>query len=196
MCLASKDIKRIVAYSSVSQMGYVIFGLATATPQGVSGGLTHVISHGLIKMLLFMTVGIIMTATGRRYIDEMGGLWSHAPGAAALLAVGALAIAGLPLLPAFVDEWMILSGGIMSPYPLLGYLQLPAYLLTTIYALWLVTRVTLGSAPEGLTIEPVPRSMLWSAYAVIGLSLAMGLYPTPVLRWAGEAAALLALGGP
>ncbi|MBN1401097.1 MAG: hypothetical protein JXA74_09685, partial [Anaerolineae bacterium] len=66
MCFAARDIKRLVAYSSVSQMGYVLFGLAELTPRGVQGALMHLVNHGIIKALLFMGVGLIMHATGRR----------------------------------------------------------------------------------------------------------------------------------
>ncbi|TEU07900.1 MAG: NADH-quinone oxidoreductase subunit M, partial [Anaerolineales bacterium] len=72
MCLASHDIKRIVAYSSVSQMGYVLFALAEMTPRGIAGGVFHVINHGILKALLSMGVGLIMRATGRRRIDRLG----------------------------------------------------------------------------------------------------------------------------
>ncbi|MBM3187281.1 MAG: NADH-quinone oxidoreductase subunit M [Chloroflexi bacterium] len=194
MCLASKDVKRIVAYSSVSQMGYVLFALATLTLQGVAGSVFHIVAHGILKALLFMSVGLVMRATGRRDINQLGGLARTMPRAAALLFLATLTLAAVPPLCAFHSEWLILSGGLASGYPLLAYLEFLAPLLTAGYGLWLSTRLALGEPPPGLETKPVPRSMLWSCYGLATLSLVVGLVPAPFYSWA-MAAARLVLGG-
>jgi len=195
MCFAERDIKRIVAYSSVSQMGYLLFAMATLVPQGLAGALMHVVSHGLLKALLFIGVGLVMWATGRRSLDELGGLRDRLPIILVLLLLGAVGIAGVPPLCAFYSEWFILSGGLASAYPLLGLLACGAPLLTTAYALWLVARLAFGEKPSGLTMRAIPRMMVWSGYLMGGLALAAGLFPSALLRLGQQAAALLIPGG-
>ena len=194
MCLASRDIKRLVAYSSVSQMGYVLFGFASLAPRGVAGGIFHVISHGILKALLFMGVGLIMRATGRRQMDELGGLAKRMPTVAAGIGVGAIAIAGMPPFCAFHGEWLIFSGGLSSAYPILGYLEFLAPVLTAAYALWFVARLAFGPEPSDLGISPTHRAMRASFWALVLASLLLGLFPSPVYRWVGSAVSLLTVG--
>jgi len=194
MSLASGDIKRIVAYSSVSQMGYVLFALASLTPSGVAGGTFHVISHGILKALLFMGVGLIMRGTGRRRIDALGGLSRRMPGVALGLGIGAIAISGMPPFCAFHSEWMIFSAGIASPYPVLAYLELLAPLFTAAYALWFAVRLAFNPVPPDLDVRQNHRAMRWSFYFLVILALLVGLYPAPVYRWVERAASSLALG--
>jgi NADH-quinone oxidoreductase subunit M len=195
MCLAARDIKRIVAYSSVSQMGYVLFAAATWQVQGLTGGLMHVVSHGTLKALLFIGVGLVMWATGRRNLDELGGLGKPLPAVTGILWVGAIGIVGAPPLCAFYTKWLIISGGLASAYPLLGFVACATPLLTTVYALWLVARLTLGTAPQDLEIRPIPRAMVWSAYLMGGFALAGGLFPSFLYHWGQQAATLLMRGG-
>lgn len=191
MCLASRDIKRLVAYSSVSQMGYVLFALGSLTPRGVAGGTFHVISHGILKALLFMGVGLIMRGTGRRQIDELGGLSRRMPWVTMGLGIGAIAISGMPPFCAFHSEWMIFSAGISSPYPVLAYFELLAPLFTAAYALWFVVRLAFNPVPPGLRVSRNPRAMRWSFCFLVILALLVGLYPAPVYRWVERAAALV-----
>ena len=95
MALAERDIKRIIAYSSVSQMGYILFEVGTLTYQGVAGATLHVIYHAIVKALLFMCAGLVIHATGRRDIGQLGGLGKEMPLVAICTGVGALAIAVL-----------------------------------------------------------------------------------------------------
>lgn len=195
MSLASRDIKRLVAYSSVSQMGYVLFGLATLTPHGMAGGVLHVISHGILKAALFMSVGLVIWGTGRRRLDHLGGLLTKMPGTSVCLALTTIAMAGLPPFVAFHDEWMILEGGLLSDHPIVSYAEFLSPLLTAAYGLWLTVRVVLGVFPEGANVSPVPRSMRWSTYALVTLALLLGLFPSMLYRWANEAVAAIACRG-
>ncbi|HUV94625.1 MAG TPA: NADH-quinone oxidoreductase subunit M [Anaerolineae bacterium] len=194
MCLACRDIKRIVAYSSVSQMGYVLFALASMTPRGIAGGIFHIINHGILKALLFMGVGLIMRATGRRRIDQLGGLSRSMPGIAAGISIGAIAITGVPPFCAFHSEWMIFAGGLSSSYPTLGYLELLAPLFTAAYAIWFATRLVLGPEPPGLQVRQNHPAMRWSFYLLVALAFAVFLLPGPIYGWANRATSLLGLG--
>lgn len=194
MALAEQDIKRIVAYSSVSQMGYILFGLGTLTHDGVIGATLHVIYHAIVKALLFMVMGLVIRATGRRRIGELGGLGSAMPLIAVCAGIGALSIAGMPPLGIFTSEWMIFSGGFHTAYIGLSAATLFGSLLTVVYALLLVGRIFVGAQPEGLQVGPLPRAMVLTTAAMTVLLIVEGLFPGPLFDWA-EHELLLLLGG-
>lgn len=195
MCLGSSDVKRLIAYSSVSQMGYILFGLATLTERGVSGAVLHVLTHGLVKAALFMGVGLVMEATQRRRLEDLGGLLRPMPAAMLGLAVGCLAIAGTPPFGPFHSDLLIFTGGLASGQTLAAYLQLFAPVLTAAYAVWFVLRLALGKAPEGFTLQAVPRTMQAAFYAALVSLTIVGVVPEPFYRMASLAASLVARGG-
>lgn len=194
MALAERDIKRIIAYSSVSQMGYILFGLGTLTYDGIAGATLHVIFHAIVKALLFMGVGLVVRATGRRRITELGGLGSAMPLVALCTGTGALAIAGMPPLCIFDSEWMIFAGGFHTAHIGLSILTLFGSLLTVAYALWFVGRIFFGTQPEGLTIDRLPWAMVAPTVLLAALSLIEGVFPAPVFDWVDQALNLI-LGG-
>jgi NADH-quinone oxidoreductase subunit M len=192
MALAERDIKRIVAYSSVSQMGYILFALGTLTSDGVAGAIAHVVFHGIVKALLFMCVGLLMRATGRRTITELGGLGRAMPVAAACAAAGALALAGVPPMSMFVSEWLIFSGGFHTGRLWLAVAMVFSTLLTVGYSLWFFGRIFLGSAADGPrtavpAVERLPISMVAPTVVLAVLALVAGLFPAPVVGMAGQA---------
>ncbi len=194
MALAEQDVKRIIAYSSVSQMGYILFGLGTLTYDGVTGATLHVIYHAIVKALLFMCVGLVIRATGRRRIAELGGLGSAMPLVAICTGAGALAIAGTPPFCIFTSEWMIFSGGFHTAHVGLSVLTLLGSLLTVAYALWFVGRIFFGTRPEGLTVRQLPWAMVAPMVLLAALALIGGLFPAPVFDWVAHALPLI-LGG-
>ena len=194
MALAEQDIKRIIAYSSVSQMGYILFGLGTLTYDGIAGATLHVVFHAIVKALLFMGVGLVVRATGRRRIAELGGLGSAMPLAALCIGTGALAIAGTPPLCIFDSEWMIFSGGFHTAHMGLSILTLFGSLLTVAYALWFVGRIFFGARPQGLTVDRLPRAMVVPTVLLTALALVEGLFPAPLFDWVDQALNLI-LGG-
>ena len=194
MALAERDIKRIIAYSSVSQMGYILFGLGTLTYDGIAGATLHVIFHAIVKALLFMGVGLVVHATGRRRITELGGLGSAMPLVALCTGTGALAIAGMPPLCIFDSEWMIFAGGFHTAHIGLSILTLFGSLLTVAYALWFVGRIFFGTRPEGLTIDRLPWAMVAPTVLLAALSLIEGILPAPLFDWVDQSLNLI-LGG-
>jgi len=195
MALAERDIKRIIAYSSVSQMGYILFGLGTLTYDGISGATLHVIYHAIVKALLFMCVGLVIRATGRRRIDDLGGLGKAMPAVAICAGVGALAIAGTPPFCIFDSEWMIFAGGFHTAHIGLSILTLFGSLLTVAYALWFVWRIFLGQQPEGLTVSQPPWAMLAPTLLLAALALIEGVFPAPLFDWVAHELTLILGGG-
>jgi NADH-quinone oxidoreductase subunit M len=194
MALAERDVKRIIAYSSVSQMGYILFGLGTLTYDGIAGATLHVIFHAIVKALLFMGVGLVVRATGRRRIEELSGLGSAMPLVALCTGVGALAIAGMPPLCIFDSEWMIFAGGFHTAHIGLSLLTLFGSLLTVAYALWFVGRIFFGTRPKGLTVDRLHWAMVAPTVLLAALALIEGLFPAPVFGWVDQALNLI-LGG-
>jgi NADH-quinone oxidoreductase subunit M len=194
MALAEQDIKRIVAYSSVSQMGYILFGIGTLAHDGIVGATLHVVFHAIVKALLFMCVGLIVRATGRRRITELGGLARPMPLVAACAVIGALALAGTPPLCLFDSEWMIFAGGFNTAHIALPVLAVLGSLLTVGYALWFVGRILLGARPDGLEIRPSHWAMLVPTVLLTALTLIEGILPAPVFDWVDRAARLISGG--
>ncbi len=116
LALAQTDLKRIVAYSSVSSMGYVILGLIAFTEFGVGGATFQMIAHGLISGLMFMAVGVIYNATHTRIVSDMSGLADRMPIAVWILVAGAFAYMGLPLMAGFAGEFFIFVGSFGSEF--------------------------------------------------------------------------------
>jgi NADH-quinone oxidoreductase subunit M len=194
MALAEQDVKRIIAYSSVSQMGYILFGLGTLTQDGVAGATLHVIYHAIVKALLFMCVGLIIRVTGRRRIKELGGLGSEAPLIAICTSMAALAISGTPPFCIFDSEWMIFAGGFHTTHIGLSILTLVGSLLTVAYALWFMGRIFFGKRPEGLTVSQPPMAMLVPTVLLAALALIEGIFPASVFDWVAHELPLLLRG--
>jgi len=183
MALAERDLKRIIAYSSVGQMGYILFGLGTLTAEGITGATLHVVYHAIVKALLFMGAGWVIRSTGRRRITELGGLAKRMPLAALCTGVGALAIAGMPPFCIFDSEWMIFSGGFQTAHIGLSVVTLLGSLLTVVYAAQLIVGVFFGSLPEGLATKEVHWAIVVPTATLAVLALIEGLFPAMLFDW-------------
>jgi NADH-quinone oxidoreductase subunit M len=188
MALAQDDIKRLFAYSSVSQMGYIIFGIATATELGVGGSVFQFVSHGTAKAILFMVAGlIIVQAGGLRSIKKMGGLSQKLPITAVCAAVGFLALLGFPETNGFQSEWLIFGGGFQlatapGPYQnywvILAILAVISTIVTAGYALWTMARVFFGKLPEELSkVREGSPYMLGPMIFLAVLTITLGVFP-------------------
>jgi NADH-quinone oxidoreductase subunit M len=195
MALAERDVKRIIAYSSVSQMGYILFGLGTLTADGITGATLHVIYHAIVKALLFMGAGWVLKSTGRRTITELGGLAKPMPLAAVCTGVGALAIAGMPPFCIFASEWMIFSGGFHTAHVGLSVITLLGSLLTVVYAAQLIIRIFFGSLPEGLTTKKVHWAIVAPTALLSALALIEGIFPAMLFDWVIHELPLILGGG-
>ena len=185
MALAEKDIKRIIAYSSVSQMGYILFGMGTLTLRGMEGAIMHVVYHAIVKALLFMVVGILISVTNEREIDKIGGLGMKYPALCISAAIGVLGISGMPPLGIFNSEWMIFAGGFDSGISIaLTVMTLLGSIFTVIYALRFFGGIFFGKrSPEDLPAK-APLALTIPTVAVMIFLLVEGLLPGPLLSWA------------
>jgi len=184
MALAQTDIKRLLAYSSISQMGYIFFGLGVGTGIGATGGIFHVVNHALCKSLLFMCAGAIMHQTGTRDITKLGGLADKMPITCIASFMGALSLAGTPPLNGFWSEWMIFSGGFASGKTFITVIAIVSTAITAGYYLWFLWRVFFGTTPKRLeTTKEVSWLMRIPMVFLAAAALLIGLWPDLVLRF-------------
>jgi NADH-quinone oxidoreductase subunit M len=180
--LAQTDVKRLIAYSSISHMGFVTLGIFTLNRSGLEGAILQMINHGIITGALFLCVGMIYERTHTREIVDYGGLFKVAPVYSTFLAIFCLAATGFPGLNAFVGEFLIISGAFRI-WPGLGVMAVWGVALGTTYILWLYYRVALGDVSpglRGLRLDLNVREAATLAPLVL-LALVIGLYPEIVL---------------
>ena len=182
--LVQTDIKRLIAYSSVSHMGFVTLGIFTLSRSGVEGAILQMINHGIISAALFLCVGMIYERTHTREIKDYGGVAKIAPVYSTFLALFCLAAAGFPGLNSFVGEFLII-GGAFQTQVWLGAMAVWGVALGTAYMIWLYYRVVMGelnSGLEGLRLELNAREA--ATLAPLGLlALCLGVYPELVLSY-------------
>jgi NADH-quinone oxidoreductase subunit M len=179
--MAQTDLKKLVAYSSISHMGYVMLGMAAFTPQGINGAVLQMFNHGTITAMLFLLVGVIYDRAHHRNIDGFGGLAGIMPVYTGITAVAFFAAMGLPGLSAFISEVLVLLGA-WQRYPGLTIVAATAVVLTAGYLLWTLQRVWLGTAdPKYLTLPEVSGRELVTLVPLAAIVIVLGVYPHAVL---------------
>jgi len=185
MALAQTDIKRLLAYSSISQMGYIFFGIGVSSELwelGVTGGLFHIVNHAIGKGLLFMCAGVILHQTGTRDIRKLGGLAGKMPITAISCLIGALSLAGTPPLSGFWSEWMIFGGGLAAGKVLFTLIAVISSVITAGYYLWFVWRVFFGATPENLeNVKEGSWLLLIPIVALTAATIVLGIWPDLLL---------------
>jgi len=172
------DLKALVAYSSISSLGYILLGAASGNAVGLNGAVFQQVAHGLYSALLFILVGVIAARTGTRRIAELGGLATRMPWAGGLLALGALAAMGLPGLAIFVSEFMSVMGG-YTTFPVQGVLGALGIIFSAMYLLYMLARVIFGPIERPAYEEATDAGPVEMA-AVVPLAvllLVLGIFP-------------------
>lgn len=185
MALMQDDIKRLLAYSSISQMGYILFGLGSESILGITGGTLMYVTHGLGKAILFMMAGSIILQTGTRSMAKLGGLAGKMPYTAVLAMIGALTIIGIPPTSGFMGEWILFNGVLqtaaadMDPLRTTMFaLGILATVLTSAYILWMYKRIFFGKIPEELAhVKDSNRYITATMGVFAAMTLIIGVYP-------------------
>ena len=174
------DLKKLVAYSSVSHLGFVMLGLFALTPTAVAGSVYQMLNHGLSTGGLFLLVGMIYERRHTRRIADFGGLWAAVPVYAALFLVVMLASLGLPGLNGFVGEFLILLGAFRD-WPWATAVATSGVIFAALYLLWMYERVMLGPLvhEENKRLSDLSRRELAVLVPIIALCFLMGVYPKP-----------------
>jgi NADH-quinone oxidoreductase subunit M len=186
MAYSQTDLKRLVAYTSVSHLGFVLLGIFSRNSLGLQGAVMTMISHGLSTGALFVLVGCLQERLHTRDLDQMGGLWATMPrlsGAALFFSLGSL---GLPGLGDFVGEFLVLLGSYRVSITITVVASV-GVLASTFYALRMVQRAFQGPNTHAWQVPDLnPREALMMAVMIVGL-LGLGLYPQPVLNTSAQA---------
>jgi NADH-quinone oxidoreductase subunit M len=177
-----RDLKRLVAYSSVAHLGFIVLGTFAFTSQGLSGGVLQMVNHGISTGALFLLVGMIYDRRHTRQISELRGLQKPAPVMAAIFTVVMLSSLGLPALNGFVGEFLILIGT-FATHRWWAVVATSGVILAALYLLWAYQRVFHGEPDEA---NADMRDITWRERGVIApllfLIVFLGVYPKPVLE--------------
>jgi len=191
MALVQDDIKRLLAYSSISQMGYILLGISSVQVLGVSGAMFQYVTHGLGKGILFMVAGAIMLqADGLRSIRRMGGLAAKMPLTATAALLGFFTIMGLPPTTGFVSEFLIFAGSFHEAFTLgstfrlaLAFLGVVSTALTAGYSLWAIKRIFFGQLPSELSnVKEAPLTITGPILVLAAISIMIGIFPDIIER--------------
>jgi NADH-quinone oxidoreductase subunit M len=190
VALVQPDIKKLVAYSSVSHLGFVVLGIFAMNLQGMQGGILQNINHGLSTGALFLLVGMIYERRHTREISAFGGLWQAIPIFAFFFLVTTLSSIGLPGLNGFVGEFLVLLGA-FSPHRMLTALAATGVILGAIYMLWMFQRVMQGplDKPENRALTDLSPRERWVLIPIAILMLVIGILPNPFLNSFDQASA-------
>jgi len=185
--IAQKDMKKMVAYSSIGHMGFILLAAAAATPLSVLGTVFQMISHGLISALLFLLVGVIYQKTGTRDISILRGLLAPERGLpliGSLMIVGVMASAGIPGMMGFISEFMIFRGS-FPVFPVQTLLCMGGTGLTAVYFLLLVNRSFFGRLPDQFAnLPPVHWTDRAPSFVLAAIIVVLGLQPGWLVHWA------------
>jgi NADH-quinone oxidoreductase subunit M len=190
--MAQTDLKKLVAYSSISHMGYVMLGMATFTPQGINGAVLQMFNHGTITAMLFLLVGVVYDRAHHRDINGFGGLASIVPLYTGWTGFAFFAAMGIPGLSAFISEVLVLMGS-WKPYPVLTVIAASAVVLTAGYMLWALQRMYLGAPnPKYKDLAEINGRELFTLAPLAIIVLFLGIYPLAILKLQSPALVALA----
>jgi NADH-quinone oxidoreductase subunit M len=181
LAFSQTDLKRLVAYTSVSHMGFVLLAIFAWSDLALQGAVIQIICHGLSTGALFVLVGIIQERLHTRDINRMGGLWAAVPRMGGMAMVFALASLGLPGMGNFVGEFLILLGAypVNRPLTILSALGLVS---ATVYSLWIMQKAFHGADKDKQPIRDLSKRETATLGAMMALLLWLGLYPQPVFN--------------
>jgi len=194
MAMIQHDLRRLLSFHAVSQVGYMVLGLGTGTIIGIVGGLFHMLNHAIYKSCLFLCAGKIEERTGEYELDRLGGLARHLPVAFVGCSIAALAISGVPPLNGFVSKWLVYQGVLAQKTVLAPFVLVAAVFgsaLTLASFVKVVHSCFWGAMPEGLQLRPARRGWATAIPILVLALLCVGLglwaqYPVGFLAMVEE----------
>jgi len=191
------NLKRLLAYSSIAQIGYIVVGLSMATVSGLTASITHIFNHGLIKAALFMAVGIIVLRMKTSDLQDLSGIGKRMPITSFGFVLGGLGIIGVPLTAGFISKWYLLIGAFEQGWWITATLLLVSSLLSILYVWRFVDVAYFKPVPDGAEkILEGPLSMHLGMWLLLGLMIYFGLQTQFSVSLAQQAALKLLGGGP
>jgi len=190
------NVKRLFAYSSVAQIGYVVLGISLATPLGLTAAILHLFNHALMKGALFMALGCVAYRAGAVNLDAMAGLAKRMPWTFAAIVAGGLSLVGVPLTVGFISKWYLVQAALEDGMWWVAALVLAGSLLAVIYV-WRVVEAGYLRAPAADTVvREAPLSLIAPTWILVAANVYFGVNTDLTAGLAGRAAALLMGGVP
>jgi len=190
LAFAQTDLKRLVAYTSVSHMGFVLVGVFAGTELALQGAVMQMLCHGVSTGAMFILVGDLQDRIHTREMDRMGGLWTAAPRIGGIALFFALASMGLPGLGNFIAEFLVLVGA-YAVSPAVAIVAALGLVASVIYALWMIQRAFQGPIVAGRKLDDLSVRETAIFAVLIGTIVWLGVYPQPVLDAARPAVEVL-----
>ncbi len=185
------DLKRLLAWSSIGQVGYIVTGLGLATRQGLAAAYLHLVNHGLIKAGLFAAAGIVLLRLGSVRLDALAGLAQRMPWTFAAILIGGLSLIGVPLSAGFVSKWALAQALVAGQHWWMLAAMLASSLLALVYVGRVVEVMWFRTPPAAAPAELTSVGMPLTAWALVLLTLALGIDGSGLARLADAAAATL-----
>lgn len=183
VAMVQEDVKKLVAYSSVAHLGFVMLGIFALNQQGISGGMLQMLNHGVSTGALFLIVGFIYERRHTRLITDFGGLSKQMPVFATVFMIVTLSSIGLPGTNGFVGEFLVLLGAYESHLRWYALIATSGVILSAVYMLWMFQRVMFGelSNPKNQVLKDLNAREIVIMVPLIVLIFVMGVYPTPFI---------------
>jgi NADH-quinone oxidoreductase subunit M len=187
VAMVQTDIKKLVAYSSVSHLGFVVLGIFSLTVEGVQGAVIQMVNHGLSTGMLFLCVGVLYERRHTREISDYGGITSVMPRFAVFFAIAMFASVGLPGLNGFVGEYLTLLGAFRSPYLnswSYAVVSASGVVFAAVYLLWMFQRVMFGTNdnPDNKHLRDLTRAEYWQLVPLVVFIVWIGIYPRTFMQ--------------
>ncbi|MEE8522310.1 MAG: monovalent cation/H+ antiporter subunit D family protein [Thermoanaerobaculia bacterium] len=201
VAIFQRDLKRLLAFSSLAQIGYMVAGLSFASVAGLTGGIVHLFNHALMKSCLFLVTACLVLRLGSTRLDDLRGLGRRMPLTMAAFVVAGLSLVGVPLTVGFVSKWYLVLAAIEGGHWLMAAVILVSSLLALIY-IWRVVEVAYFQQPTDagrsaeIEVREAPWGLLVPVWLLAGASIFFGLFTTRTAAVAERAAAWLLGGGP
>lgn len=184
MALQQSDMKKLLIYHTVSQMGYILLGISLGTALGIAGGIFHLVNHMFFKNLLFLGAGAIMYRTGLKSLDDVGGLAKRMPITASVFAIGALSISGIPPFNGFISKWLIYQAATEKGEVSLALISLVASVLTMASFIKFLHSAFFGQLSDKLSqVKEVSATMLVPMVILSALCVLFGVIPSVPLSF-------------
>lgn len=188
MAVREQHFKRRLAYSTVSNLSYILFGAALMTPAGLVGSLSHLVFHGLMKITLFYCAGAVLVRTGKEYVQDLRGYFKIMPFTMGVYTLAAIALVGTPPLCGFISKWNLITASTASGLPIaaLGSVALIlSTILTAVYLLYVVVTAAFSPPGEGVALQNRDPGLCMKAPLLLlcAAIVLCGLYSTPLVHY-------------
>ena len=186
IALSKDNLKARLAYSTVSQLSYIILGVALLTDPGIQGGLIHIVNHAFAKITLFFCAGAIYVASHKKYISEMGGLGKTMPYTFAAFGIASLSMIGAPPVAGFITKWNLLIGSVEAHQMGILLVLIASTMLNAAYFAPITYKAFFGKRPAGEKFEGIkeaPLSMLIPILIACAVSVIIGIFPNFMLQF-------------